>query len=214
MERTACPRLAPYVKVGMWPPALTYNGRAVHSTYHRNLREGLDSHSRNITDHLRVLHRVARPAPMTEADHIVAVAHASLRHQTADRAARRRATEREDAIRVAAGAGISYRAIAIAADVGESRIPQIIQNTGKPSNPVGDPLGVHAVNAHYPCHRQLAKFARDESIDPGASVDKTCPTCKTTYTVTRRVIASTSRGRVDELQWEATHANQPQVPAS
>lgn len=141
---------------------------------------------------------------MSEAEHIAAIAHATLRYKSSQRATDRRAQERTEAIQAGRIAGVSPRAIAIAADVNESRVEEIVR-TGRRRKPeVVVPLGIHAVNARTPCHDQPVRFRREEVIDPEIATTRMCSQCGTKYIVRRQVIASTSRGRVDELLWEAT----------
>lgn len=109
---------------------------------------------------------------------------------------------RDEAIRRAIEDGVSDRALAIVARVNMPRISQIARGVSYGNGaPAPLAIGVHAVNAKYPCCHVGVRFHADEAMDPGATLVKYCPRCKTPWIVSRSILASTDRGRVDELHW-------------
>jgi hypothetical protein len=116
---------------------------------------------------------------------------------------------RDRAIHQAAQAGVSQDAIAITANINKSRVRQILR--GGPDRRDLEPpqrLGVTSLNAVYPCHPDTnVRFTPDEAMDPGTPLYKHCRVCKRPWQIDRTVLASTDRGRVDELHWTV-----PQLP--
>lgn len=146
---------------------------------------------------------------MTGADHIRALAKLSAECVKQDTKAAVARSKRDRAIREASKDGVSYMAIAIAVNVTKSLAGRIAESMFEPptdQDPVHS-LGIHALSATYPCCGNSARFMRDEMIDPGATHVKTCPSCERQWTVTRTVLASTARGRVDELHWTIKEDN-------
>lgn len=139
---------------------------------------------------------------MNEADHVRSVAALTriLFQQHFEETVAR--DERNRAIRLALVAGVSDKALAIAAMVNTSRISSIRRGAVVAVPPdIVHPLGVIAVCADYPCCGGSVRFHGDAMLDPGATAEKRCPSCGKSWLVTRTVIVSTDRGRVDELHW-------------
>lgn len=131
---------------------------------------------------------------------IAALAQELQRRETAESLAR---IARNECIQAAMAAGLSDKAVSIAAMLNPPRVGQI--NRGLPNNEVFDvvqPLGVIAVNGRYPCCSVKVRFHGDDAVDPGAVVEKRCPRCKRLWSTSRTVLVSTDRGRVDELHWK------------
>lgn len=144
---------------------------------------------------------MGRAGQVSEAEHVrkvAALGRQTIQAQAAELTVRSR---RDRAIREALAFGVSDRALAIAAMLNPPRIRQIQRGQDRGIPDVVQPLGVNAVNGTYPCCAVDARFQRDEVMDPGAEIIKRCPRCKKPWVVTRSVLASTDRGRVDELHW-------------
>lgn len=144
-----------------------------------------------------------KEAPLSERSLIDAVIAAQRELDRHDRRAARSRTARRAAIRAAIDGAVSDRAIAIVTNMARSNIYFVLKAVDEPANdrlPV-EYLGVHAINARYPCCGREARFARDEAVEPMSTVARYCRHCRIGYAVSREPIANTPRGRVDELVW-------------
>lgn len=144
------------------------------------------------------------PPPMLEAEHIVAIYDIAQKLTRTNHKRARLLRYRDKLIRAALEDGVSDRALAIAASMKRANISKI-RNPPPRTEPLLVPaIGVHAVNAAYPCCGREARFSDTDSLDPGAVVRKRCIPDKVDWIVSRVVIADTPMGRVDELQWKST----------
>jgi hypothetical protein len=139
---------------------------------------------------------------MTEREHALAIRKAAVALARACAAEATRMAVRDRLIRAAIADGVSHQVCAIAANVNKVRISHIRNARERRDQDPPKSLGIIAINSVYPCHPTVdVRFKADESMDPGTRLYKRCPSCRTGWKITRSVLISTDRGRLDELEW-------------
>lgn len=105
----------------------------------------------------------------------------------------------------ALAAGVSDRALAIAADMGRASIHDVknfVERRNGPSHEQNEEQLVHAVNAVFPCCHHALRFSRQQLDGPEEEFIRQCHKCKRKWRIRRQLITESPRGRVDQLFFE------------